>query len=370
MIKGLQERGFGSLPGSTEINPRDHVKSISTTVDADMKIRRIGLSRYAVSDLQDSMMFSVPNQMTIPFPCRLYHCDKEKGSYGLKDMDAYSIGTTLCNDALPQKGKRPRDLREWTELDFEARLIGETLILNRSLDPSNEDYIELNDLNEPLELRRNQANDLKPTIEEGEVDDEPIKDIDKARCNDEIIGGLDENSSFCDLDRKIHIDCAFNLKFSCMIGYEHVDANFLHLFSINVMSKIFYNLIMKDKMEFKGKNIVGTFINMPIFVGNFFVMTNFIVVEDMDNYRDDGMGNVIVGKPFCREVFVKTKRFEGMITIFNSSDNVTYPMVRSHLRFKHLTEEQCNKIPLLLKVSEQDKMNGILHSYQKLKGFY
>ncbi|GKG07951.1 ribonuclease H-like domain-containing protein [Tanacetum coccineum] len=45
--------------------------------------------------------------MTIHFPSRLYdyHYEKEKGSYGLKDLDAYSIGTTLRNDALPQKEK-------------------------------------------------------------------------------------------------------------------------------------------------------------------------------------------------------------------------------------------------------------------------
>ncbi|GJU27063.1 hypothetical protein Tco_1165684 [Tanacetum coccineum] len=45
-------------------------------------------------------------------------------------------------------------LRERMELDLEARLMGETLVLNRSLDPFLEDYIELNDLNEPFELRR------------------------------------------------------------------------------------------------------------------------------------------------------------------------------------------------------------------------
>ncbi|GJR54961.1 hypothetical protein Tco_1405482 [Tanacetum coccineum] len=46
-------------------------------------------------------------------------------------------------------------LRERMELDLEARLMGETLVLNRSLDPFLKDYIELNDLNEPFELRRN-----------------------------------------------------------------------------------------------------------------------------------------------------------------------------------------------------------------------
>ncbi|GJT66104.1 hypothetical protein Tco_1017584 [Tanacetum coccineum] len=50
-------------------------------------------------------------------------------------------------------------LRERMELDLEARL-GETLVLNRSLDPLYGDYIELNDLNVPLELRRYQVDDL------------------------------------------------------------------------------------------------------------------------------------------------------------------------------------------------------------------
>ncbi|GKE84539.1 hypothetical protein Tco_1558281, partial [Tanacetum coccineum] len=41
--KVLQERGFGSLPSSTETNPIDQVKSISTTVKADSNpIRHIG----------------------------------------------------------------------------------------------------------------------------------------------------------------------------------------------------------------------------------------------------------------------------------------------------------------------------------------
>ncbi|GKB56300.1 hypothetical protein Tco_0912486 [Tanacetum coccineum] len=60
-------------------------------------------------------------------------------------------------------------LRKRMELDLEAMLMGETLVLNRSLDPFFKDYIELNDLNKPFELKRNQGDDLMLTIEEGEV---------------------------------------------------------------------------------------------------------------------------------------------------------------------------------------------------------
>ncbi|GJV04184.1 hypothetical protein Tco_1337753 [Tanacetum coccineum] len=185
-------------------------------------------------------------------------------------------------------------LRERMELDLEARLMGETLVLNRSLDPFSEDYIELNDLNEPFELRRNQGDDLMPTIEEGEV-------IEEFRTRDENLDtGIDDYPSYCDDDKKIHID----------------------------------------------------------------------FLEDMDAYRDNEMGDIIFGEPFLREVGIKTKWFEGIITLYNGDNEVTYQMVRSHPKFKHHTNEQCNKIPPLLKVSEKDKINVISHAYKKLKGFY
>ncbi|GKB27982.1 hypothetical protein Tco_0867383 [Tanacetum coccineum] len=145
-------------------------------------------------------------------------------------------------------------LRERMELDLEARLMGEALVINRSLDPLNGDYIELNDLNEPFKLRRNQGDDLIPTIEEGEV-------IEEFRTRDD------------ELDTKID---------------------------------------------------------------------DYPILENKDAYRDEGMGDVIFGEPFLREVRIKTRRFEGMITIYNVNESV----------------------------SDEDKNNGISHSYQKLKGLY
>nr|GEY19753.1 hypothetical protein [Tanacetum cinerariifolium] len=144
-------------------------------------------------------------------------------------------------------------LRERMELDLKARLIGDTLVLNRSFDPLYGDYIKLNDLNVPLELRRDQVDDLMPTTEE--------------------------------------------------------------------------------------------------------------VVENMDGYRDQDMRDVIFGESFCKASCMEGRRFDQIITIHNGMDNVTYQMARSHLRFKHLSNAQCNKIKPLLKVSMLDKLNGISHPY-------
>ncbi|GKC30440.1 hypothetical protein Tco_1037734 [Tanacetum coccineum] len=312
MSKVLQERGFGSLPSSTEANSRDQVKSISTTIEADScPIRRIGSSQYAVSTRQNRTQMYETRQTTIPFPSRLngYYSKEKKGSYGPQISKAYSEASYI-NNSIPRKEKdlgsftlpcfinnvcfdnalvdlgasvsvmplsthlnlglgelahtkltveladrtvkypkgisenvlvgigkfvfpldfiildMPKDikvplilgrpflstahakidvykrnitlrvgeerivftsvkpasslikrvyllsLRERMKLDLEVRLMGETLVINISLDPLFKDYIKLNDLNKLFELRRNQGDDLMPTIEEGEVIEE------------------------------------------------------------------------------------------------------------------------------------------------------------------------------------------------------
>ncbi|GJX10927.1 hypothetical protein Tco_0200786 [Tanacetum coccineum] len=85
MSKVLQERGFGSLTSSTEANPRDQVKSISTTIEADSyQIRRIGSSQYVVSTGQNCTLMYETRQTMIPFSSLLngYCCEEKKGSYG------------------------------------------------------------------------------------------------------------------------------------------------------------------------------------------------------------------------------------------------------------------------------------------------
>ncbi|GKG04805.1 hypothetical protein Tco_0315192 [Tanacetum coccineum] len=84
MSKVKQERGFGSLPSSTEANPRDQVKSISATIKADSyPIHRIRSSQYVVSTRQNRTFMYETRQATILFPSRLngYHYEEKKGSY-------------------------------------------------------------------------------------------------------------------------------------------------------------------------------------------------------------------------------------------------------------------------------------------------
>ncbi|GJZ28551.1 hypothetical protein Tco_0573198 [Tanacetum coccineum] len=214
MSKVLQERGFRSLPSYTKANPRDQVKSISTTIEVDSYLIRASI-----------------NVMTLSTYLNL----------GLGELAHTQLIVELADRTVKYpKAIAKNMLVERMELDLEARLMGETLVLNRSLDPFFEDYIESNDLNEPFELRRNQGDDLMPTIEEGEV-------IEEFRTRDD------------ELDTEID---------------------------------------------------------------------DYPILEDMDAYHDEGIGDVIFGELFLREVGIKTRRFEGMITIYNGCDEVVMKVMR------------------------------------------
>ncbi|GKD03144.1 mitochondrial proton/calcium exchanger protein-like protein isoform X1 [Tanacetum coccineum] len=308
LSKVLQERGFRSLPSSTKANPRDQVKSISTTIEADSyPIRRIGSSQYTVSTQQNrtlikekdlgsfTLVFFINNacfdnalvdlgasvsvmalstylnlglgelahtKLTVELADTIVKYPKGITENVLVGIDHFFSTAHAKIDVYKRKiTLRVRDkkitfksvksasslikrvymlsLRERMERDLEARIMGETLVLNRSLDPLNGDYIEFNDLNKPFGLRRNQGDDLMPTIGEGEV-------IEEFKTRDyELDIRIGDYPSCCDYDKKIHIDCAHNLKFSCMIGFEFTHANFFPLLYVSVMYKKFHNSIMK-----------------------------------------------------------------------------------------------------------------------------
>ncbi|GKF79565.1 hypothetical protein Tco_0235133 [Tanacetum coccineum] len=105
-------------------------------------------------------------------------------SHAKIDVFKKKITLRIWDDKIMFKNNNPTNsiirrvyalgLRERMELDLDARLMGEALILNSSLDHVYGDYIELNDLNKPLELRRNQVEDFGPMIKDGKIIDEPM----------------------------------------------------------------------------------------------------------------------------------------------------------------------------------------------------
>ncbi|GKA40830.1 hypothetical protein Tco_0733423 [Tanacetum coccineum] len=151
---------------------------------------------------------------------------------------------------IPTKTAADAKAKEGMNLDSKSELIGEAI--NESFDPNYGNYIKLNDLDVPLEPRMDQDNNFEPTLDESIIVNEPT------------------------------FKSYYKMKFSCMIGYKHVNADLLLKLSINMMTKRFYNSIIKDKGDREGKKLVGTLIDMLIFVGNFSIILGFSIIDDMD----------------------------------------------------------------------------------------
>ncbi|GJS25637.1 hypothetical protein Tco_0454269 [Tanacetum coccineum] len=291
MSKVLQERGSRSLPSSTETNLRYHVNSISTTIKIDMtSICRIGGARYAILDNPNRMQTFKPNQLTIPFPCRLTNdCYEEMN---VLDFATYGVF---------EEGRRMEDQVR--------RSVNEDPDLGASVS-----------VMPPMTFTNLGLGDLAPTKLTFELADRTIK-YPKGVAENVLVG----IGKFVFPVDFVVLDMPEDVKVPLIL-----ERSFLS----NAHAKI------DDKVEYKGKNVVGSFLNVPIFVGKFSIVTHFEIVENIDGYRDQDMGDVIFGEPFYKASCVGARRFDRLITIHNGNDNVTYQMARSHPRFKHLSNAQ------------------------------
>ncbi|GJZ92039.1 hypothetical protein Tco_0664104 [Tanacetum coccineum] len=141
----------------------------------------VGIDKFIF--LVDFIVLDMPEDIKIPLFLRRPFLST---THVKIDVFKRKIALRIKNDKIVFKSDNPTcniikkvyvlGLRKQMELDLEARLMGEALILNRSQDPQLEDFLELNNLNEPLELNDHDMEELDPEIEDGEIIDIPKED--------------------------------------------------------------------------------------------------------------------------------------------------------------------------------------------------
>nr|GEU74508.1 hypothetical protein [Tanacetum cinerariifolium] len=181
----------------------------------------VGIGKFGFS--VDFIILDIPEDVKLPlilgrpFLCTAHaKIDVFKKKIALRVGDEKIIFKSVKHVSSLIKRLYMLSLKERMKLDLEARLMRKTLVLNISLYPLYGGFIKLNDLNVTLELRRDQVDNLMPTIKE--------------------------------------------------------------------------------------------------------------VVENIDSYRDQDTRDIILGEPFYKASCMEERRFDGLMTIYNGSDNVTYQM--------------------------------------------
>ncbi|GKA79158.1 hypothetical protein Tco_0785754 [Tanacetum coccineum] len=177
MRKVLQERGIGSLPGSTEPNPREPVKLISTAkadstgirplVNLGASVSVMPFSTYTNLGL-DFIILDIPGDNDVPL---ILGRPFLSTAHTKIDVFKRKITLRIGEEKLIFKSIKPTTslirkvymLKEGTNLDSKTKLIGEAA--NESFDPHYSNYIVLNDLDMALEPRMDQDDEFESTLD-------------------------------------------------------------------------------------------------------------------------------------------------------------------------------------------------------------
>ena len=175
---------------------------------------------------------------------------------------------------------------------------------------------------------------------------------------------------YVDPRTRIGKDSHFNMQFPCKIGYWSFNAYLNSSLPMNVISRANYNKIMAKELEYQGENIVARVEPLHVFVGSFVYLVDFMVMEDLKEFVDEELTQVIFGRPFKELTNLDEKLVEGLITFSKGNEDFTYQMPRANPRFKKWPIESCNRLVPISLLSENDKKKGLKYPHEKNKTYY
>nr|GEZ44356.1 hypothetical protein [Tanacetum cinerariifolium] len=310
MSKVLHKRGIRSLPDSTEPNPRDHVKSVSTA-KADSR-----LHGYCCDDWKEACEvkiletydYTLPQKEKDPWsftlPCFIYNFCFDKAfvdlgvSVNVMPLSTYSnlgLGdlahTRLTIELADRTIKHLRGIAENMLVRIGKFIFPIYFVI---LDISKDDDVLLI-LGLPFLSTAHAKIDVFKRKFTLRVREEKLvfKSIKPSTSIIRKVYMVNETPNF--INQPAYKSCC-KMKFSCIIGYRDVDVDFLPSLSINIMTKRFYNSIIKDKGDHEGMNLAWTLIDIPIFVGKFSIISGFLITDNINI-----TSGVMLGMPFCKK---------------------------------------------------------------------
>ncbi|GJS05236.1 hypothetical protein Tco_0321744 [Tanacetum coccineum] len=188
---------------------------------------------------------------------------------------------------VPPNGHQVRITQEFNELRAISAMINSHLgqPLNNFMNSHN--IIEMDDLES----------------DDGSVDTplvSPFLDSDDESDDGEVLNELDEygNAGNFYRNRIINSLDREDVAFPCMIGFRKLVAYFDPFFPMNIVTRKAYNTIMVEGLESTGRNLVVIVRDVYVFVESFTYVTDFVVLEDIEEFIVSDMTDVVMGRPF------------------------------------------------------------------------
>ncbi|GKA95804.1 hypothetical protein Tco_0817899 [Tanacetum coccineum] len=182
-------------------------------------------------------------------------------------------------------------------------------------------------------------NDLES--DDGSVDTplvSPFPHSDNDSEDKEVLNELSEYENTRTLRRERIINCfdGDDLAFECMIGFRKFTAYLDPFLPMNIISRKAYNIIMIDRLEGTGKNLVTIIRDVYMFVRSFNYITDFVVLEDIGEFIMSDMAKVLMGRPFRKTTKLKYDVTKGLVSFTKIFDTYAYRMPHTIPRLKNI----------------------------------
>ncbi|GKB88108.1 hypothetical protein Tco_0960380 [Tanacetum coccineum] len=101
--------------------------------------------------------------------------------------------------------------------------------------------------------------------------------------------------------------------------------------------------------------------------GNHQFLVDFIILENISEFVEKGLTEVLFGRPFKEQIGLVEDRSKGTLWFKIGNDKMIFHIPRAEKAFRKLTVKQHNSMGPLLKVSDEDKKRGIRKLEKRLK---
>ncbi|GJR12870.1 hypothetical protein Tco_0795522 [Tanacetum coccineum] len=171
----------------------------------------------------------------------------------------------------------------------------------------------------------------------------------------------------------------FNLKIPCNIGHIHIGRDYIDPDSpLNIMTRTLYNWIMKTPLEPRKNskspsgisNFIGRVRGMPIFVGNFTYILDFMIVEGISSVIDPRLSLVVLGRPFVTLSDMTYDLSLGIVKFTNEIEEIAYKMPYKIEQYDSLSDLENENTKSIYFRNKEDKIRGVEYVMGKILGFY
>ena len=162
-----------------------------------------------------------------------------------------------------------------------------------------------------------------------------------------------------------------NLKIPCMIGHRYFYNVYIDTcLPKNVMSLFHYNNICRWGMVYKGKDDVGIDNAMHVLVGNMVFTTSFTIVDNIEEYIDPRLGQIVLGAPFCNTASLVVDEGNGVMTFTDGIKRVSYQTPYKAKEFREIDCEGLDELGSQLILCDDDVRRGCETASDLESGFY